>query len=152
MNESELRTKINVYRERTVQVRNYEPVKVSASISQGFENLMDEDEITRWMIEMEKVVELSLMRQELAERVTRNEKTNAPSTEPPSSPQPVTTPTPIPAMIPAQKNGVCNGFTVICPDCKKNIPEKTSKSGHKYHRCFECKLFVDAITGNVTRK
>ena len=76
----EPRTKIWVSRDRTVQIHEFEPVKLSAGVQQAYEGLRTGKEISGWMREMESVVLDSLDRQEAVERLRKT----------PIKPEPVT--------------------------------------------------------------
>ena len=77
----EPRTKIWVSRDRTVQIHEFEPVKLSAGVQQAYEGLLTGKEISGWMHEMESVVMESLDRQEASERLRKTETVDVPKSE-----------------------------------------------------------------------
>ena len=69
----EIRMKVWVGRDRTVQVKEFEPVKLNAGVQHGFDNIMTAKEISDWMKQMEIVVMESLNRQEEQERIHKSQ-------------------------------------------------------------------------------
>jgi hypothetical protein len=135
MTENEPRTKVNVYRERTIQVRDYEPVKVSASITQGFESFVDAKTIQDWMTLMERVVEDSLNRQEAAEKNRRNTYPPEPSIRSQLPEKPIIKPVPdavkktmVPAKLPFQAEDEWDD----CPKC-------SGRKKKKFPTCAQCR-------------
>jgi len=70
----EPRTKIWISRERKISLAPYESTMVSAGVQGAFEVMATGAEIYNWQLEMEKVVEACLDRQEAAERKRKEPK------------------------------------------------------------------------------
>ena len=118
----EPRTKIWVSRDRTVQIHEFEPVKLSAGIQQAFEILRTGKEISDWMREMEQVVMGSLDHQEAVERLRKN----------PIKPEPVTPAVSVPKRVEQKKLNNVKKTEEGWENTKKAHIKKRWIGGRKY--------------------